>query len=408
MVTKQNPKSISQGAIDDARSAALKASFNIYRRLSLHRGSLNFQNYPSSATIKSSSIVIGEYKDVPDFHPDNDLEDYEARWDTESISLCEPSVLSALTIDTTQPTGHLEHTTSNATRRKESSNQSERKKIYRAIKNTSLDNMVKLRKACRDIWMCCFCGITFISEETASAHEVICVKNAFCNRFGSYHSSANTTDITRFQYNNPPNGQIELPFEIKVKMVMTDEALHKTAKIGKRYILTFNERESLKALHFKFRDRLYYDIMADLTCSKQIASNKDMSILVTKQGFMSKIQSRLANAYELIKEGNTTEHGNADHYERKVYKGDTIHNDSTLYVNIIVKQSIKFVTNELERIATERWKLIERNENKEFKNQFERIRKMAHIRALQIAKLALQADAKPEKVAIQLSNDLFR
>jgi hypothetical protein len=73
-----------------------------------------------------------------------------------------------------------------------------------------------------------------------------------------------------------------------------------------------------------------------------------------------------------------------------------------------VKQSIKFVTNELERIATERWRLIERNENKEFKNQFERIRKMAHIRALQIAKFALQADAKPEKVAIQLSNDLFR
>lgn len=33
---------------------------------------------------------------------------------------------------------------------------------------------------------------------------------------------------------------------------------------------------------------------------------------------------------------------------------------------------------------------------------------MAHIRALQIAKFALQADAKPEKVAIQLSNDLFR
>lgn len=352
--------------------------------------------------------MIGEYKDVPDFHPDNDLEDHDSRWDIDSISLCEPSVLSGLTIDTTQPpTGHHEHTTS-ATRRKESINQSERRKIYRAIKHTSLDNVVKLRKACRDIWMCCFCGITFLSEETASVHEVICVKNAFCNRFGSYRSSANNADITPMQYNNPLNGQIELPFEVKVKMVMTDEALHKTAKIGKRVILTVSERESLKTLQFKFRDRLYYDIMADLTCSKQIASNKDMSILVTKQGFMSKLQSRLANAYELIKEGNTTEHGNADHYERKVYRSDTIHNDSTLYVNIIVKQSIKFVTNELERIATERWRLIERNENKEFKNQFERIRKMAHIRALQIAKLALQADAKPEKVAIQLSNDLFR
>jgi hypothetical protein len=238
----------------------------------------------------------------------------------------------------------------------------------------------------------------------------MCVKNAFCNICGSYNStnSTNATYITRFQNHIPQDGRIELPFEVKVKMIMTDEALHKIAKIGKRFILTVHERESLKALQFKFRDRLYYDIMADLTCSKQIASNKDMSILVKKQGIMSKLQSRLADAYELIKEGNTTEHGIADHYERKVYTSDTRHDDSTLYVNIIVKQSIKFVTNELERIATERWRLIERSENKEFKNQFERIRKMAHTRALQIAKLALQADAKPEKVAIQLSNDLFR
>ena len=403
MVPKQKTNTISQSAIEDARSAALKASLNIYHRLSLHRGSLNFQDYPSSGTIKSSSIATGEYRRFQD----DGLDVNEARWDTESISLCEPSVLSALTIDTSVPLHHDHSSTSVSARQQDSISQSDKKKLHRALKHISLDNMVKLKKACRDIWMCCFCGITFISEETASGHEVICVKNSFKNRFGSY-TSIKSTSINSMQQHIPLGGHIELPFEVKVKMVMTDEALHKTVKIGKRFILTVHERDSLKALQFKFRDLIYFDIMADLTRSKQIDSNKDMSILVTKQGIMSKLQSRLADAYELIKEGNTTEHGNVDHYERKVHGSDTRHDDNTLYVNIIVKQSIKFVTNELERIATERWRLIERNENKEFKNQFERIRKMAHIRALQIAKFALQADAKPEKVAIQLSNDLFR
>ena len=51
---------------------------------------------------------------------------------------------------------------------------------------------------------------------------------------------------------------------------------------------------------------------------------------------------------------------------------------NTTYINIVVKHSVLFVNNELERLASERWFY----EKKEYKNHFERIRTMAHVHAV--------------------------
>ena len=67
------------------------------------------------------------------------------------------------------------------------------------------------------------------------------------------------------------------------------------------------------------------------------------------------------DAYKLMKEGKS-KRGNMsmDHYTRKL-KGDSEishviqHSTKTLYMNVIVKNSLKVVNNELERLAKIKW-----------------------------------------------------
>lgn len=81
-----------------------------------------------------------------------------------------------------------------------------------------------------------------------------------------------------------------------------------------------------------------------------------------------------------------------------------------MYVNVIVKNSVRVVDNELERMAQQRWEdLKESTIVKDEKTaQFERFRKFAHAHAVKLAGLALQSDFTPRRIAIQLSNDLYR
>lgn len=388
--------------IEDARRAAQNAALNIYKRLSIPKKTIPKKKYISdhnhaSTSVKSNSVLAGKFGTPPLGH--------EYGYESESISVCEPSVVSALSLDTTISNRIYSN---NHLQQKDHGRAPVSRKIRNTLKSISSGNIVKTRKSFRDIWMCCYCGNSFISEETATDHEFICIQNAFGRGFNSSGSMVSKNTNREMQLHPSMTGHIEIPFDIKAMMVITDEALLKTVKTSKLFILTKTETENLKSLALTYRDRIYFDVVSDLTYVKKSLSKKDLPAALARKGIVSKLHTRLAEAYELIKEGNATGHANADHYERKHYRGDTTHDEDTMYVNIIVKQSIKFVTNELERIATERWTLDDESEHEHFRNQFERIRRMAHTRALQLAKLALQADAKPEKVAIQLSNDLFR
>ena len=121
------------------------------------------------------------------------------------------------------------------------------------------------------------------------------------------------------------------------------------------------------------------------------------------------------DAYQLIKEGDGDDVMGGDQYTGKKKGGsgaerEISHTSSTVYVNVIVKNSVRVVDNELERMAQQRWEdLKESTIVKDEKTaQFERFRKFAHAHAVKLAGLALQSDFTPRRIAIQLSNDLYR
>merc|ERR1712194_886733 len=128
------------------------------------------------------------------------------------------------------------------------------------------------------------------------------------------------------------------------------------------------------------------------------------------------VKGRLDHAYKLSK--GATHHGSRDN-ERKAHKDDRDNggNDmwsersSTLYINVVVKNSIQVVNNELERMArgwwqTEHDKGVDQDDKVDF--QFEWIRAQTQKRVIQLAGIALASDFTPGKVAVQLSTDLYR
>lgn len=78
-----------------------------------------------------------------------------------------------------------------------------------------------------------------------------------------------------------------------------------------------------------------------------------------------------------------------------------------MYINVMVKHSVRVVSTELERLAQQRWE-DDHGESRESYDNFEHFRKFAHVNLIRLAKLALSADFTPRKVAVQLSNDLYR
>ncbi len=136
-----------------------------------------------------------------------------------------------------------------------------------------------------------------------------------------------------------------------------------------------------------------------------------------------KVQNKFVDAYALMKEGKSKSKrmSSVDHYTRK-HKGDSeFHNvinntDKTLYVNVIVKNSIHVVSYELERLARQRWEEYKSNNegimmdsrNKDSRVQFEKFKAAAQGNLVKLAGLTLASDFTPRRIAVQLSNDLYR
>ena len=123
------------------------------------------------------------------------------------------------------------------------------------------------------------------------------------------------------------------------------------------------------------------------------------------------------DAYKLMKEGKS-KRGNMsmDHYTRKL-KGDSEishviqHSTKTLYMNVIVKNSLKVVNNELERLAKIKWADDQSTKSGETdieRQRFEQFRAAAQVNLVKLAGLALASDFTPRRIAIQLSNDFYR
>jgi len=128
-----------------------------------------------------------------------------------------------------------------------------------------------------------------------------------------------------------------------------------------------------------------------------------------KSKLWGRIKGRLDHAYKLVKEGPTSpsdgtgskKKSQADHKESGKVKGELKHNKDTLYINVVVKNSVQVVNNELQRIARGWWqeKIDEsggegdQSEKKEMMDfQFEWIRANTQKRVIRLAGLALASD----------------
>uniref|UniRef100_A0A7S3Q6W0 VASt domain-containing protein n=1 Tax=Chaetoceros debilis TaxID=122233 RepID=A0A7S3Q6W0_9STRA len=264
------------------------------------------------------------------------------------------------------------------------------------------------KRAAKNLWMCSYCGLAFVSEKFASTHEKSCIEDAF-----SFDSSQTISKNHPLSSDNMSSakkaGMVTLSQSVKMCMLFTDESLFKAVRKAKNCLLTHPQRDAERELLLKARDRSYYDslLFASRTLSTRDKKRKKSS--GRRRKMLASLKSRLSDAYELIKEGQQEQkHDQYDVRRRGYYGGtnETKHDDETLYINIVVKHSIKFVNNELELLASRRW--IEKKKNQYTRTHFDRLRSLAQIQAVRFAQIALAADMKPQNVAIQLSNDLYR
>ena len=167
------------------------------------------------------------------------------------------------------------------------------------------------------------------------------------------------------------------------------------------------------------RDAYYYRSArlthGDILSNNILGGNNDEDESKSlKSKMFSPFRNRFVHAHELIKKGPAV--SNTDLYHDKARsqneqgaekRRDIKHTKSTLYINVVVKNSVQVVNNELERMAREWWQDNKKEERgRDF--QFEFIRAVTQQKVIQLAGLALASDFTPRKVAVQLSNDLYR
>lgn len=204
-----------------------------------------------------------------------------------------------------------------------------------------------------------------------------------------------------------------LPATMRQYVVLSDEALVNVVLRATPLALNRQQINAERDLALLALDKAYYDAMAQRALDRS-------KYLIKKSkgtGIYSNVHNKFVDAYQLIKEGDVEGGMTTDQYTRKRKggsneAGEIVHTDATMYVNVVVKQSIQVVNYELERMAKERWD-DEKNMRKiksmdEKCARFERLKAFAHANAVRIAGLALASDFTPRRIAVQLSNDLYR
>jgi hypothetical protein len=185
-------------------------------------------------------------------------------------------------------------------------------------------------------------------------------------------------------------GSLLLSKSMRDYVVLADEALITVCERAESLILTKVEREAERELRLLARDKQYYDEIAERSLArKKHPSNRFRTDGKTALG---KVKNKFVDAYQLMKEGDG--HNMNDQYNRKNknpddFSMDIVHTDQTLYVNVMVKNSVEVVRNELERLARNRWEKVEEIENF---TRFERFRVLAHVNIVKLAGIALASD----------------
>ena len=201
-------------------------------------------------------------------------------------------------------------------------------------------------------------------------------------------------------------------------VVLADQALADVCRKAQKLALSRQEHKAEFELECYSKDKHYYDMLE----RREIERQRDGAysrFRTEGKNLAEKIQNKFVDAYAVMKEGKSeTTTTSVDHYKRKLEDPDVqnvIDNTKkTIYVNVIVKNSIQVVRTELDRLARQRWEERQKKEgsmdvrNEESRERFEKFKAAAQGQLVQLAGLALASDFTPRRIAVQLSNDLYR
>lgn len=233
-----------------------------------------------------------------------------------------------------------------------------------------------------------------------------------------------TTDDDIFGLSNEHReiaSSLNQPLKHKIDdyFVLADEALTDVCCKAEKLALSQLEKEAEFELECYSKDKDYYDKLEQREIERQ-RDGAYSRFRTEGKNLAEKIQNKFVDAYAVMKQGKRKETmSSVDHYKRKVEKESDVHNAidntrQTLYVNVIVKNSIQVVSHELDRLARQRWEEHKKKEgstdirNEESRAQFEKFKAAAQGQLVQLAGLALASDFTPRRIAVQLSNDLYR
>ncbi|KAL7565140.1 hypothetical protein ACA910_021520 [Epithemia clementina (nom. ined.)] len=205
-----------------------------------------------------------------------------------------------------------------------------------------------------------------------------------------------------------PQDALLLSSAVRDYVILADEALMNVCEKARGLILSPEEFSAERQLALLARDKLYYD---DLAKRSHYRKSPALRHRHEGHGIVGKMQNKFLDAYQLMKEG-ADRTGFRDEYKARNKKNSNVqgqklvvHDQATMYLNVMVKNGIQVVKNELERLAQERW---EKAEEIEKFTRFERFRVYAHVNLVRLAGLALSSDFTPRRIAVQLSNDIYR
>jgi hypothetical protein len=202
-------------------------------------------------------------------------------------------------------------------------------------------------------------------------------------------------------------------------VVYTDDALVDVVKRAEPFMLSAAEQEAERTLLLLSRDKDHYDGLAQRAMERQV--NPTSRYRSEEKGLRGTFQNKLLDAYQLMKESDGKKGIRDQYYPKKIKKynksGTNNNSDNdpvlvvqqrdnkTLYVNVIVKNSVQVVRHELERLARQRWEIGDHNvaHPKRDVTRFERFRVYTQTKAVKLAGMALASD-----FTVRLLFDVFR
>ena len=202
-----------------------------------------------------------------------------------------------------------------------------------------------------------------------------------------------------------PDEALLLSPTLQESALLADEALVQVCHKATPMILSAAECDAEWELQCLARDKAYYDALAERERARRTKPGDKYRSDET-DGWWGAVQNKFLDAYQIMKGSGGK--GFKDEYRARQWNSSVNamqHTEKTLYLNVIVKNNIRVVRQELERLARERW---ERKEEPLHAKRFERFRALAQANMIRLAALALKSDFTPRRVAEQLSNDFHR